>query len=86
MFQRQRGNDAALGAAPADTAEADNSADINSTVRECTDLAGGVEIVLLQANGDRNGHRRCMRQPPVIGGKNAISPAPTMDASSFTWI
>jgi hypothetical protein len=29
-------------------------------VCECTDLLGDVEIILLQANGDGKGHRRCI--------------------------
>ena len=44
--------------------------------------ARDVEIGLLDTDGRERAHRRV--QPPVIGGKNAISRAPEITASGLT--
>ena len=52
-----------------------------TSVRPCAqprDLGADVEVLALQADGQR--------QPPVIGGKNAISRAPAIAVSGFTWV
>ena len=47
-------------------------------------LGGGVERLALQADG---GHGTpAPFQPPVIGGKNAISRAPAIAVSALTWV
>ena len=52
-------------------------------LRQRRDLLRDVEIGFLDADGRGHGHGRA--QPPVIGGKNAISRAPAIVASGLTW-
>ena len=57
-------------------------------LRQRRDLARDVEIGFLDADGHDGGHgliATLKRQPPVIGGKNAISRAPAIMASGLTW-
>src|SRR5437660_9540828 len=83
MLERQRGDRFAVLAAAADAAERDDGADIGAAFGERRDFLRDVEIRLLDANGRRDGHMKA--QPPVIGGKNAISRAPDITASGLTW-
>ena len=61
------------------------------SVRPCVSAAislRDVEIGFLNADGHGGGHGRIARQmdqPPVIGGKKAISRAPAIMASGLTW-
>ena len=61
----------------------DHRADIGAAFAQRRDFLRDVEIRLLDANGGRDGHEKA--QPPVIGGKNAISRAPDIMASGLTW-
>ena len=57
-------------------------------LRQRRDLPRDVEIGFLNADGHGSGHGRDAQQidqPPVIGGKNAISRAPAIMASGLTW-
>ena len=47
------------------------------------DVPRDVEIGFLDTDGDGDRHDRL--QPPVIGGKNAISRAPAITVSDLTW-
>ena len=73
MLELERREPAALVAAVAD--EAHHRADVRAPAGERFGLRAGVEIVALDAD------RRHWLQPPVIGGKNATSFAPAIDAS-----
>ena len=77
MLEFERRERAALVAAEA--REGDDRADIRAPLAQCTHLGSRIEILRLDANG--RGHH-----PPVMGGKNAISPAPSIGASGFTWV
>ena len=57
--------------------EADDGADIAAARFQRGDLGGDVEILKLHADH---------RQPPVTGGKKAISRAPLILASCRTWL
>ncbi len=61
----------------------DDGADIGAAFAQRRDLLRDVEIGFLDANGRGDGHLKA--QPPVIGGKNAISRAPAIAASGLTW-
>ena len=74
MLELERREPAALVAAVAD--EARDRADVRSAAGERFGLRAGVEIVALDADG------RHRLQPPVIGGKNATSFAPAIEASA----
>src|SRR5579883_2426277 len=82
MFDFERLQRPALVAAKAD--ERHQRADIGAAATQGFGLAGRIEILALDANDRlrRAGHRS---QPPVIGGKKAISFAPAMRASWATW-
>src|ERR1700712_2012780 len=84
MFERRRRDRFAILAAAADAAEGHDRADIVSVFGQLRDLVADVEIGLLNADGRGGGHGR--GQPPVIGGKNAISRAPDITASGFTCV
>src|SRR6185312_16457052 len=84
MLERQRRDVVATLAAAADAGERHHRADIGAALAQRRDLARDVEIVLLDTNGDGRIHGRA--QPPVIGGKNAISRAPDIAASGLTWV
>ena len=73
MFELERREPSALVAAVADKAH--HRADVASPARERFGLRARVEILSLDAD------RRHALQPPVIGGKNATSFAPAMEAS-----
>ena len=73
MLEFERGERSALVAAVTD--KADHRADIGSPARERFGLRAGVEILSLDAD------LRHRFQPPVIGGKNATSFTPAMEAS-----
>src|ERR1700733_8536129 len=73
MLELERRDPSALVAALAD--EATPRAAVGSPARERFSLRGWVEIVFLDADC----RHRC--QPPVIGGKNATSFAPAIEAS-----
>ena len=62
----------------------DDRADIGAASGQRRDFLRDVEIGFLDADGRRDGHG--MAQPPVIGGKNAISRAPAIAASGLTWV
>ncbi len=65
--------------------EAHDRADIGAAARQQRALVRDVEIGLLNADGD--GQQPLSRsQPPVIGGKKAISRAPEIAASDLTWV
>ena len=83
MLESQRGDRFAVLAAAADAAERDDGTHIGAAFRENRDFLRDVEIRLLNANGRRDSHFKT--QPPVIGGKNAISRAPDITASGLTW-
>src|SRR6185437_14884150 len=78
VLEVERGERAALAAAITD--EAHDGADIGSAAGERFHLRARIEILPLDADG-RHG-----AQPPVIGGKNATSFAPAMEASLRTCI
>src|SRR5882757_8910873 len=107
MFERQRGDGLAALNPPADSAEADDGADIGTPLGERRYLAADVEIGFLDADGHIGGHgiiamskrficwsmiysenrfplSRIMLEPPVIGGKKAISRAPAISVSGLT--
>ena len=73
MLELERGERSALVAAMADKAH--DCADVRSPVRERFGLRARVEILSLDADC------RHRFQPPVIGGKNATSFTPAMEAS-----
>src|ERR1700727_144395 len=77
MLELKRRDPSARVAAIAD--EAHHRADLGSPARERFSLRGWVEIVYLDADC----RHRC--HPPVIGGKNATSFAPAIEASLRTW-
>ncbi len=77
MLDLERRQTPALVAAEAD--EGHQRADVDAPGGERARLGGGVEILGLDA------HRRPSPQPPVIGGKKAISRAPAILASCPTW-
>src|SRR5579872_2145867 len=79
MLDFERFKPPALVATQAD--ETDQRADIGAAFAQRIGLRGGVEILALNANDRRGFHR----QPPVIGGKKAISLAPAIFASCETW-
>src|ERR1700731_867579 len=88
MFKRQRGDGVAVLAVPANAGKADDGADIGARTRQRRDLLRNVEIGFLNANSHGSGHGRIaqqMDQPPVIGGKKAISRAPAIMVSGLTW-
>ena len=66
VFQRHR-RDAVVAA---DAGEGRDRADVGAPVRQPRDLGADVEVLALDADGHA--------QPPVIGGKNAISRAPAI--------
>ncbi len=60
-----------------------DGADIGAACRQRGDLLADVEIGFLDPDGHMGGHD--VYQPPVIGGKKAISRAPAMTVSDLTW-
>ena len=78
MFQRHRGDALAAVAAAADAREGRDRADVGAPLRQPRDFGADVEVLALQPDGQP--------QPPVIGGKNAISRAPAIAASGFTCV
>ncbi len=74
MLELERREPSALVAAESD--EARHRADIRTPTGERVGLRAEVEIASLDANG-----RPSSAQPPVIGGKKAISFAPAIRAS-----
>ena len=76
MFQRHR-RDAVVAA---DAGEGRDRADIGAPVRQPRDLGADVEVLALDADGQP------LSRSPVIGGKNAISRAPAICVSGFTWL
>jgi hypothetical protein len=88
VLERERGDRLVPLGSPADSRKRHDRADINSAARELRRLRGGVERLALQAYGRfhafnvARSHRR--GYPPVMGGKNAISPAPLIAASDRT--
>src|ERR1700733_6242166 len=83
MFQRQRRDRLVAFAAPADAAETHHRADVGAAFGQRSDFPPDVEIGFLDTDGDRDRHGRL--QPPVIGGKKAISRAPAIAVSDLTW-
>ena len=87
--ERQRRDAAAVLAAAADAAETDDGADIGAPFRQRGDFPRGIEIGFLDADGHDSGHAVNaiiqQVQPPVIGGKKAISRAPAIIVSGLTW-
>ncbi len=75
-FQRAQGTTLVA----AEAGEGDNRAQVGTPLNQCRALDGGVECLGLDPNGRR------AHQPPVIGGKKAISRAPARAASCFTWV
>ena len=73
MLKLERSERSALVAAIADKTH--DRADVSSPARERFGLRARVEILSLDADG------RHRFQPPVIGGKNATSFTPAMEAS-----
>ena len=84
VFERQRLDRVRARAAAADADEAHHGTDIGAALRQLCGLGGNVEVLGLQADGDGDGHRDGIDQPPVIGGKNAISRAPEIAVSGLT--
>jgi len=71
--------------AAANAGEGDNRADIGAPMRERARLGGSVERLMLQADGRGHVTRSSSSgQPPVMGGKNAISRAPAIAVSART--
>src|ERR1700754_1263863 len=83
MFERQRGDRFAILATPANAAERNHCADIGAPAGHRRDFLRDVEIGFLDANRRVDQHLKA--QPPVIGGKKAISRAPDIAASGLTW-
>src|ERR1700739_3635725 len=80
VFERQRRDRLVIfAAAPANAAETHDRADIGAAFGQRGDFPRDVEIGFLNTDGDRNSHRGT--QPPVIGGKKAISPRAALDGA-----
>jgi hypothetical protein len=88
VLERERGDRLAALGSPADSGKCHYRADIIPAARELRRFRGGVERLALQAYGRfhalnvARSHNR--GYPPVMGGKNAISPAPLIAASDRT--
>src|SRR5262245_53168021 len=89
VLEREASDRLAILVAAADAGEGNHRADIGAPMRERARLGGGVERLLLQADG--RGHitrssplRSWPSHPPVMGGKKAISRAPAIAASART--
>ena len=89
MLERKCGDRLAVLVAAAYPGECHDRADIVAAARELRRFRGGVKRLALQTHGRFHGANLARRQrelgyPPVIGGKNAISPAPFIDVSGRT--
>src|SRR4051812_43779666 len=83
MLEFQRGEAALLG--PAQAREGDDGPDIRSPDAQLRTFGGGVEWTRLDTNSDRARNlAHGAIQPPVMGGKKAISRAPAIAVSGFT--
>jgi hypothetical protein len=88
MLECKRGYWLVVLGASADSGKRHNRADVSATARQLRHFRGGVERLALQAYGRfhalnvARSHKR--GYPPVMGGKNAISPAPLIAASGCT--
>jgi hypothetical protein len=88
MLERKRGYRLVALGASADSGKRRNRADVSSAAGQLRHFRGGVERLALQAYGRfhalnvARSHKR--GYPPVMGGKNAISPAPLIAVSGRT--
>src|SRR5690349_22747553 len=79
MLERQRRDRLAGFCATADPGERDQGADVGAAARQRRGFRRRIELLALQPHGR-------LHQPPVIGGKNAISRAPAIAVSGRTWL
>src|SRR5262249_7737064 len=84
MLERQRFDRICALTAAADADEAHDRADVGAAARQPLGLFCWIEVLGLQSYRGRDSHCGDPAQPPVIGGKNAISRAPAIAVSGLT--